>query len=72
MIDFFQITFVTITNVCDQLIYFNLCLFVIGLFQLTFVSELGKYDIEVTTFQMAVLFAWNERRNDKLSFHDLR
>ncbi|XP_046849667.1 cullin-5-like isoform X2 [Xenia sp. Carnegie-2017] len=39
---------------------------------LTFVSELGKYDIEVTTFQMAVLFAWNERRNDKLSFHDLR
>lgn len=35
-------------------------------------NKVGKYDIEVTTFQMAVLFAWNERPDDKLSFHDLR
>ncbi|CAB3995820.1 cullin-5 [Paramuricea clavata] len=39
---------------------------------ITFATKQGKYDIEVTTFQMAVLFAWNERRNDKLSFNDLR
>lgn len=39
---------------------------------ITFVNKVGKYDIEVTTFQMAVLFAWNERPDDKLSFHDLR
>lgn len=39
---------------------------------ITFVNKQGKYDIEVTTFQMAVLFAWNERPDEKLSFHDLR
>ena len=33
---------------------------------------MGKYDLEVTTFQMTVLFAWNLRPHDKLSFESLR
>jgi cullin-5 len=39
---------------------------------ITFVGNVGKFDLEVTTFQMAVLFAWNRRRQDKLSLEDLR
>ncbi|CAH1799922.1 unnamed protein product, partial [Owenia fusiformis] len=38
----------------------------------TFVNDIGKFDIEVTTFQMAVLFAWNQRRRDKISYENLR
>jgi len=26
---------------------------------ITFVNNFGRYDLDVTTFQMAVLFAWN-------------
>ena len=37
-----------------------------------FQNSIGKYDLEVTTFQMAVLFAWNQRQNDKVSFESLR
>lgn len=33
---------------------------------------MGKYDIEVTTYQMAVLFAWNERPTERISFENLR
>jgi cullin-5 len=32
----------------------------------------GRYDLDVTTFQMAVLFTWNERPNDKITFENLR
>lgn len=39
---------------------------------LTFTTNSGKFDLDVTAFQMAVLFAWNERSNDKISFEDLR
>ncbi|PAA62357.1 hypothetical protein BOX15_Mlig003586g1 [Macrostomum lignano] len=39
---------------------------------LTFDSDVGKYDIDVTTFQMAVLYAWNSRRHDRISFESLR
>jgi len=39
---------------------------------LTFANKLGKYDLEVTTFQMAVLFCWEKRREDKISLENLR
>ncbi|CAG0886196.1 unnamed protein product [Cyprideis torosa] len=39
---------------------------------ITFRNAMGTYDLDVTTFQMAVLFAWNQRRGDRLSFEDLR
>ncbi len=39
---------------------------------LNFTTNLGKFELEVTTFQMAVLFAWGNRRNDKLTFESLR
>lgn len=35
-------------------------------------NEIGKYDIEVTTFQMAVLFAWNQRPKDKITYESLK
>ena len=43
-----------------------------GCFQIVFANNTGKYDLEVTTFQMTVLFAWNERPNDDVSFESLR
>lgn len=33
---------------------------------------MGRYDLDVTTFQMAVMFAWNQRTHDKISFDNLR
>ena len=41
-------------------------------FQITFNNDVGKYDLEVTTFQMAVLYAWNQRQKDRLSYESLR
>ncbi|KAL8606036.1 Cullin-5 [Nucella lapillus] len=38
----------------------------------TFSNDMGRYDLEITTFQMAVLFAWNQRPRDKLSYESLR
>ena len=32
----------------------------------------GKYDLDVTTFQMAVLFCWENRRYDSLTLENLR
>ena len=32
----------------------------------------GKFDLEITTFQMAVLFCWENRREDRLSLENLR
>jgi len=39
---------------------------------INFNTKLGKFELEVTTFQMAVLFAWNNRPHDKLSYESLR
>jgi hypothetical protein len=37
-----------------------------------FENEAGRYDLEITTFQMAVLFAWNQRPKEQISFENLR
>uniref|UniRef100_T1IY43 Cullin-5 n=1 Tax=Strigamia maritima TaxID=126957 RepID=T1IY43_STRMM len=39
---------------------------------ITFANRIGKFDLDVTTFQMAVLFAWNQRPNDRISLENLR
>lgn len=39
---------------------------------ITFVINGGKFDLDVTTFQMAVLFAWNQRNLDKITYENLR
>ncbi|XP_037944656.1 cullin-5 [Teleopsis dalmanni] len=39
---------------------------------ITFANNFGRYDLDVTTFQMAVLFAWNQRPLDKISYENLR
>ena len=42
------------------------------LLQITFKNEVGQYDLEVTTFQLAVLFAWNQRPRERISFENLK
>lgn len=37
-----------------------------------FANSVGKYDLDVTTFQIAVLFCWNERPGDKISLENLK
>ncbi|KAI9552377.1 hypothetical protein GHT06_022743 [Daphnia sinensis] len=37
-----------------------------------FANSVGRFDLDVTTFQMAVLFAWNERPQEKISLENLR
>ncbi|OXU18518.1 hypothetical protein TSAR_014513 [Trichomalopsis sarcophagae] len=39
---------------------------------ITFSNQVGKFDVDVTTFQMAVLFAWNQRPLEKISYENLR
>ncbi|XP_076823937.1 cullin-5-like isoform X1 [Clavelina lepadiformis] len=39
---------------------------------LTFKTECGQYDLEVTTFQMSVLFVWNMRPKEAVSYESLR
>lgn len=39
---------------------------------ITFANDIGKFDLEVTTFQMAVLFAWNQRPKDHISYESLQ
>ncbi|KFM65638.1 Cullin-5, partial [Stegodyphus mimosarum] len=39
---------------------------------ITFSNALGKFDLDVTAFQMAVLFAWNQRPHDRITFENLR
>ncbi|XP_045062904.1 cullin-5-like isoform X2 [Coregonus clupeaformis] len=39
---------------------------------ITFKNEVGQYDLEVTTFQLAVLFAWNQRPRERISFENLK
>ncbi|XP_065226095.1 cullin-5 isoform X2 [Planococcus citri] len=38
---------------------------------ITFNNNVGKFELDVTTFQLATLFAWNQRPNDKISFENL-
>lgn len=38
----------------------------------TFETKSGKFDIDVTTFQMAILFSWNSRPFDRLSLESLQ
>lgn len=40
--------------------------------QITFGNDIGRFDLEVTTFQMAVLFAWNQRPKDRISYESLK
>uniref|UniRef100_T1J995 Cullin-5 n=1 Tax=Strigamia maritima TaxID=126957 RepID=T1J995_STRMM len=37
-----------------------------------FVNSVGKFDLDVTTFQIAVLFAWNMRPKERISYENLR
>eukprot|EP00731_Ephydatia_muelleri_P031995 Em0023g502a len=39
---------------------------------IVFQNAVGKYELEVTTFQMAVLYVWNQRPDDKISYESLR
>lgn len=39
---------------------------------ITFANAVGRFDLDVTTFQMAVLFAWNQRPTDKVTYENLR
>lgn len=32
----------------------------------------GRFDLEVTTFQMSVMFCWNDRPTDRLTFESIR
>ena len=56
---------------CQVSVYFILTLIFV-FFKITFANKIGKFDLEVTTFQMAVLFAWNERPHEKIAFENLR
>ena len=49
-----------------------MCVCVSLFVQITFQNQIGKFDLEVTAFQMAVLFAWNQRPDERLSFEDIR
>lgn len=39
---------------------------------ITFANNVGRFDLDVTTFQMAVLFAWNQRPLEKITYENLR
>ncbi|XP_039288554.1 cullin-5 [Nilaparvata lugens] len=39
---------------------------------ITFANAVGRFDVDVTTFQMAVLFAWNQRPHDRITYENLR
>lgn len=39
---------------------------------ITFANSVGRFDLDVTTFQMAVLFAWNQRPQERISYENLR
>lgn len=45
---------------------------VLSFSQINFCNDMGRFDLEITTFQMAVLFAWNQRPREKLSYESLR
>ena len=39
---------------------------------ITFVNDCGKFELEVTTFQMAILYVWNDRPTDEISLESIR
>jgi len=39
---------------------------------ITFCNDVGRYELEVTTFQMAVLFSWNQRPREKLTYESVK
>ena len=39
---------------------------------IAFSNSVGTFDLDVTTFQMVVLFCWNERPFEKISFEDIK
>lgn len=39
---------------------------------ISFSNNIGTFDLDVTTFQMVVLFCWNDRPHEKISFEMLR
>lgn len=39
---------------------------------LMFTNDQGRFELEVTTFQMAVLFCWNDRPNDQITYENIR
>lgn len=39
---------------------------------ISFSNNVGTFDLDVTTFQMVVLFCWNERPLEKISFEDIK
>lgn len=39
---------------------------------ITLSNSIGKFDLDVTTFQMAVLFCWENRRHERLTLENLR
>lgn len=39
---------------------------------ITFKTDCGQYDLEVTTFQLSVLFTWNQRPREAISFENLK
>jgi hypothetical protein len=47
-------------------------IYIILFLQITFSNAIGRFDVDVTTFQMAVLFAWNPRPVDRISYENLR
>lgn len=38
---------------------------------ITFYSDNGVYDLEVTSYQLSVLFCWNDRQDESISFEAL-
>lgn len=48
------------------------CIMFLFPLQITFGNDIGRFDLEVTTFQMAVLFAWNQRPKDRISYESLK
>ncbi|MFH4983112.1 hypothetical protein AB6A40_009821 [Gnathostoma spinigerum] len=39
---------------------------------IVFGNAMGKFDLDVTTLQMSVLFSWNDRADQRLSYESLR
>lgn len=43
----------------------------IRLFQIVFTNAMGKFDLDVTTLQLSVLYCWNDRPREQLSYECL-
>lgn len=65
---YLQVNLKSFSNTC---IVIHCIMFLFPL-QITFGNDIGRFDLEVTTFQMAVLFAWNQRPKDRISYESLK